>query len=275
MRPDALNRNVRASTAEVSAALLPAQAIVSSHPTFTLVLSAGFFGFYAHAGFLDALVSSGMRPSAVAGCSAGALIGGCYASGLEPNEIRQFLTELRRQHFWDPGPGAGLLRGERLQRFLADTLPVHDMSRTRIPVRLVAWDLLDRRGLVIEHGNLLTAMRASAAFPLLFQPVALQSRRLLDGGIGDRSALSGARPGENVLLHWLASSSPWRKGDVKTSTPALPTLTDRLVHLGSFQRLGPFRMQAGMQVYDDARDRTLRWLESNAPAFPSWLSLER
>jgi NTE family protein len=246
--------------------------IVSSHPTFTLVLSAGFFGFYAHAGFLDALVSSGMRPSAIAGCSAGALIGGCYASGLEPSEIRRFLIELRRQHFWDPGPGAGLLRGERLQRFLADTLPIHDMGRTRIPIRLVVWDLLDRRSLVIEHGNLLTAMRASAAFPFLFQPVALRGRRLLDGGIGDRAALSGARPGERVLLHWLVSSSPWRKGDITSSIPAVSSVSDRLVDLGGFQRLGPFRMQAGMQVYDDARERTLRWLESNAATLDPWLT---
>ena len=237
---------------------------VSSPQPFTLVLSAGFFGFYAHGGFLDALVSSGYRPSAVAGSSAGALIGGCYAAGLEPPEIRALLGELRRQHFWDPGPGAGLLRGDRLQRFLADTLPVHDMSRTRIPVRLVVWDVRDRKTLVIEHGNLLTAMRASAAFPFLFQPVALRGRRLLDGGISDRAALSGARDGERVLLHWLPSSSPWRKGASGKSAPALPEASDVVVDLGSFQRLGPFRMEAGSQVYDAARERTLRWLDANA-----------
>jgi NTE family protein len=248
---------------------------LSAAPSFTLVLSAGFFGFYAHAGFLDALVSAGLRPSAVAGSSAGALIGGCYASGLEPSEIRALLAELRRKHFWDPGPGAGLLQGERLHRFLADALPVHDMSRTRIPVRLAAWDVLDRRGLVIEHGNLLTAMRASAAFPLLFQPVALRGRRLLDGGISDRSGLSGARSGERVLLHWLPSSSPWRKGESGKAPPSLPNAGDIVIDLDRFQRLGPFRMEAGSQVYDMARERALRWMDSNSHAVAALGHLHR
>ena len=254
---------------------LPAQVTVSSHPPFTLVLSAGFFGFYAHAGFLDALVGHGIRPAAIVGCSAGALIAGCYASGLEPGEIKALLNELRRQHFWDPRPGAGLLRGERLHRFLSETLPIHDMARTRIPTRLVAWDVLDRRTLVIQHGNLLTAMRASAAFPFLFRPVRFRGRRLLDGGIGDRSALSGARAGERLLLHWLVSSSPWRKGDFQRSTPELPSDSDRIVSLGDFQRLGPFRMQAGMAVYDEARERTLRWLENNEAQLDAWLAASR
>jgi len=254
---------------------LPLQMTVSSHPPFTLVLSAGFFGFYAHAGFLDALIGHGIRPAAIAGCSAGALIAGCYASGLEPVEIKALLHELRREHFWDPRPGAGLLRGERLHRFLSETLPVHDMSRTRIPARLVAWDVVDRRSLVIQHGNLPTAMRASAAFPFLFRPVQLRGRRLLDGGIGDRSALTGTRAGERVLLHWLVSSSPWRKGETRRAPPELPSDDDRLVSLGDFQRLGPFRMQSGMAVYDEARERTLRWLENNEAQLDAWLAASR
>ena len=38
---------------------------------FTLVLSAGFFGFYAHVGFLQALEELELRPQAVIGVSAG------------------------------------------------------------------------------------------------------------------------------------------------------------------------------------------------------------
>ena len=42
---------------------------------FTLVLSAGFFGFYAHAGLLHALELAGLKPRRVVGASAGDRLG--------------------------------------------------------------------------------------------------------------------------------------------------------------------------------------------------------
>jgi NTE family protein len=79
---------------------------------FTLAMSSGFSGFFAHAGMLSALVEADLIPSRVVGSSAGALIGGCYSSGLSTPEIKELLAGLRREDFWDPRLGAGLLAGQ-------------------------------------------------------------------------------------------------------------------------------------------------------------------
>ena len=52
-----------------------------SEEPFTLLSSAGFFGFFAHAGLLAALEQTGLSPRRVAGASAGALAGGLWAAG--------------------------------------------------------------------------------------------------------------------------------------------------------------------------------------------------
>ena len=60
---------------------------------FTLVLSAGFFGFFAHVGFLQALEELELRPQAVIGVSAGALAGGLWSSGMSADELEAELRE--------------------------------------------------------------------------------------------------------------------------------------------------------------------------------------
>ncbi|MCA9636687.1 MAG: patatin-like phospholipase family protein, partial [Myxococcales bacterium] len=90
---------------------------------FTLVLSAGFFGFFAHTGVLTALEAAGLRPRRVVGISAGALAGGLWSAGLDVSEITDELVGLRRGDFWDPGlPLGGLLRGDKFAAKLASLI---------------------------------------------------------------------------------------------------------------------------------------------------------
>ena len=51
---------------------------------------------------------------------------------------------------------------------------------------------------VLAAGPLSPAIHASCAVPLLFQPVWVEGRPLLDGGIADRPGLDGVPAGERV-----------------------------------------------------------------------------
>src|SRR5437762_11950148 len=87
---------------------------------FELILSSGFFGFFAHAGVVAALEEVGLTPALVGGSSAGALVAGLWGAGVPAAAIRDRLFALKRADFWDPDPllgvggkrGFGLLRGE-------------------------------------------------------------------------------------------------------------------------------------------------------------------
>src|SRR4051794_1310502 len=119
---------------------------------FELVLSSGFFGFYAHAGVVAALEEAELVPAGTGGSSAGAMIAGLWAAGLSAAQIRDQLFALSREDFWDPDPllglryyarklgarggaigralgagegdgtGVGLLRGAAFDRLLRDAL---------------------------------------------------------------------------------------------------------------------------------------------------------
>jgi NTE family protein len=229
---------------------------------YTLALSSGFFGFFAHAGFLSVLEEEGLLPERLCGSSAGALVGGLFAAGLPATRIREALLGLRREDFWDPRPGLGLLRGARFRARLEALLPVRTFEECSRPLAISAWDPLARETVVLSRGPLAPAIQASGSVPFLFQPVRIGGRWLFDGGMADRHGLAGApplgatgRPPPRVLYHHITSRSPWRRQD----SPALQ-IPDRpglvAVALQGLPRLGPFRLERGAEALALAAEGT-------------------
>ncbi|MEC9405775.1 MAG: patatin-like phospholipase family protein [Abyssibacter sp.] len=231
---------------------------------FGLTLSSGFFGFFAHAGVVQALAERGLRPAQVSGSSAGALIGASWAAGLSPPAIAERLLTLDKADFWDPFPGAGLIRGKRFERLLEHWLPVQRFEDCRIPLALSVYDVFARRTRVLTTGRLARAIRASCAVPLMFHPVWIGGRPYLDGGVRDRPGLEGMDQ-SRVLYHHLASRSPWRATDgAHTIIPKRPGLIALI--LDDLPRAGPDALDRGVEAYHLALALTRDALNRPAPA---------
>ncbi len=220
---------------------------------FTLGLSSGFFGFFAHAGVVSVLEAEGLLPARICGSSAGALVGGLWAAGVPAARIRDELLALRREHFWDPRPGFGFLRGDLFRARLEAVLPVDTFEGCPRPLAVSAFDVFARRTAVLRTGPLAPALHASCAAPILFQPVRIGARTYLDGGVLDRHGLAALEPGERVLYHHLTSRSPWRRpGSPALRVPVLPSL--RAVALQGLPRLGPFRLGRAREAMERAAE---------------------
>ena len=218
---------------------------------FCLALSSGFFGFFAHAGLLSVLEEEGLLPARLAGSSAGALVAGAWASGVSSARMREELLALRREHFWDPAPGLGLLAGRLFRGRLEALLAATTFAECRAPVAISVFDVLSRRTCVVTEGALAPAIQASCTVPLLFHPVWSGGRPLLDGGIADRACVRGLAPGERTLHHHLASRSPWRaKGAPSMDVPERDGLLALVVR--GVPRVGPFRLEVGPQAFEIA-----------------------
>jgi NTE family protein len=236
---------------------------------YTLAMSSGFFGFFAHAGVVLALDEAGLPPAGFCGSSAGALVGGLSAAGLPAARLQEELLRLRRKDFWDPGLGLGLLRGLRFRERLASLLPAARFEDCPRPFACSAWDRDRKETVVLAHGPLAPAIHASCAVPLLFQPVPLDGRRLLDGGVGDRHGLRGApRTGPDgapprILYHHLTSVSPWRrKRSPALRIPVRPGLVAVALH--GLPRLGPFRLERAGEALAQAAEGLRRALDGPA-----------
>ncbi len=230
---------------------------------FTLSLSAGFFGFYAHAGLVSVLEDEQLLPERLTGCSAGSLIGGLWASGCQINELKDFLFSLKRQDFWDPAFGWGLLSGQRFDQILRDLLGCSLFEDTHIPIQMAVFDLSTRQTRYLDSGDLALAIRASCAFPGLFQPVQIEDQRYLDGGILDRSGMGGIKASEVILYHHLKSRSKIRLGaSVIEQTHRSSTLLE--LSIDGLTKVSPFRLHRGQSAFQETRNYFQQQLDQPA-----------
>ena len=216
-------------------------------------MSSGFFGFFAHAGVVSVLEEEGLYPARLCGSSAGGLVAGLWGAGMPARALRDELLALRREHFWDPRLGPGLLRGELFRQRLQRLLPVRTFEEAPRPIAVSVFDLLSRRTVVVQKGPLAEALHASCAVPFLFQPVWLSGRPCADGGVLDRHGLAAAAPGERIFYHHLTSRSPWRRaGSGSLRIPDRPSL--RAVAIEGLPRLGPFRLDRAREAVEKAAE---------------------
>ncbi len=222
---------------------------------FTLSMSSGFFSFFAHCGMLSVLEEEALLPTKITGSSAGALVGACWASGCTTHELKERLFTLDKGDFWDPAPGFGLLKGNKFRNMVSEVCQVDRLQDCHVSVVLSAFDLLTCKTHRLTEGPIQQAISASCAFPLLFQPVLLNSRYYLDGGIRDRPGMSGVVSGERVFYHHIASRSPWRRKNSRALQ--LPTCTNiQSLAIEGLPRVGPNSLPMGKAAFEMAQHKT-------------------
>src|SRR6266850_1383883 len=77
----------------------------------------------------------------------------------------------------------GLASNQRLGNLIERVFDSRQFEDLRIPLAVVATDLNSGEPVVFTQGNLVDAIRASCAFPGLFEPVQIGTRCLADGGL--------------------------------------------------------------------------------------------
>ncbi len=154
--------------------------------TISLVLGSGGARGLAHIGVIRVLERHGWKIGTIAGSSMGALIGGFYAAGKldEYAEWVQDLTEFNVLRYLDIAwGGAGMLKGQMLMDTLQEFVGERLIEDLPIPLTIVATDVLSRKEVWLNRGDLFDAIRASIAVPTIFTPHLIGERPLLDGGI--------------------------------------------------------------------------------------------
>jgi len=180
----------------------PAEARPAVRPKLGLALGGGFARGIAHAGVLHTLEQQGIPIDYIAGTSAGALAGIAYASGLPFEEVVKRAAALRFGVFgqWKFS-WLGLASNQRLESYPKRYLNISTFEELRIPVTIAATDLITGEPVYFDHGPLGPPLRASCAYPGLFQPVQYEGRTLVDGFVGATVPVEAvARMGADVII---------------------------------------------------------------------------
>lgn len=151
-------------------------------PKIGLALGGGFARGIAHVGLLRVFEQAHIPIDYLAGTSVGALIAAAYAGGtpLELMERTGKSTRFKDFAEWTVS-WQGLASDTRLERYLRRMTPVRSFHELRIPLTIVATDLMTAEPFYFTEGDIGPALCASCAYPGLFRPVELDGRLLVDG----------------------------------------------------------------------------------------------
>lgn len=243
-----------------------------------LVLGGGGARGAAHIGVLEVLEREHIPICVIAGTSMGAIVGSLYAVGYSPEEMRKIIGGLDWKNLFDDNPPrvdlpmrrknddfryllnfeigfhdgrvvmpTGLIQGQKLQlllrRLLLPAWNVDDFDRLQIPFHAVAANLGNGRPMVLDHGNLALAVRASMSVPGAFAPVRYDGQLLVDGGILDNVPVDVARRMGATRLIVVNVGTPLAPEDAMTNPLAVMNQMLGVATLESTERqlrsLGP------------------------------------
>ncbi len=266
------------------AALASHAAEPAERPRIGLVLAGGGAKGGAHVGVLKVLEEMRVPVDCIAGTSMGALIGAGYAAGQPAADLETFISGID----WPSivgGKGRRALKPVEANRLASDTQSelkvglkegrivtpagfvdtssIDDLLRTYvaqarmvnvfdklpIPFRAVATDMVTGNMVVLDQGDLATAMRASMAIPGAFSPVPLKGMVLADGGMVRNIPVDVARsmcaPTSSSSSIWSSlppcrrtscrrrscSRAAWRSGSLRTRPSSSRSLGERDVRI--------------------------------------------
>ncbi|MFD5840221.1 patatin-like phospholipase family protein [Streptomyces chartreusis] len=156
-------------------------------PVAVVVGAGGVLGA-AHVGVGYALEQRGFVPDMIIGTSVGALNGAIAAA--HPDRAAPWLdhvwTQLRRREVYPLGylsSRASVFTDRGLRRLIARAELPARIEELAVPFTAVAMDLDTGAPVLLDRGDLESALLASAAIPGMLPPVERAGRTLVDGGV--------------------------------------------------------------------------------------------
>jgi NTE family protein len=187
-----------------------------SRPKIGLVLSGGGAKGLAHIGVLKVIDSLGIKVDYISGTSMGAVVGGLYASGYNANQLDSIFSaidvdaliqdytprgaksfyEKRNDEIYSltlpfnnfrlglpSGLSKGLYNFNLISRLTKHVSHVRDFDELPIPFLCIATDLETGEQILLDSGVLAQSIIASGAIPTLYNPVEINGKLHIDGGV--------------------------------------------------------------------------------------------
>jgi NTE family protein len=217
-------RSVRALGRELARQTVPVAPPIEPPriPKIGIALGGGFARGLAHIGILKVLEEENIPVDFIAGTSVGSVIGAAYASGISAKELEEVAALVRFKDFsrWTFSR-FGLFSNDKMSIFLRKILRCKTFEELKIPMAIAATDIITGDAVVFTKGDLVDPVRASCAYPGMFQPVRIGNQLLVDGLLAHSVPAAPLRDmgAERVIsvhlaAHWVKPGGPRHVFDV-------------------------------------------------------------
>jgi len=209
-----------------------------------LVLGGGGALGFSHIGVLDVLEKENIAIDMIVGSSVGSILAGFWALGYNAKQIEEWAKEFRSRSkclsLLDViFPRSGLIAGWSIQRWLRQKIGKAIFYEAKIPLKIVAFDIRKREEVVLNGGDIVSALRKSISIPGVMRPVVCDDQILVDGGIFNplpTNVLTSLGVRKIIAVNILKSPADVRLDQEKQSQKNLkqkilsPNIFDILVH---------------------------------------------
>jgi NTE family protein len=167
-----------------------------------LALGGGAAKGFAHIGVIKMLEANGIHADVVAGTSAGSVVGALYASGMDPFQLQETAFSLDETSIRDVRLfSGGVVQGQKLQDYVNQLVANRPLDKMKIPFAVVSTQLETGQRTVFVRGNTGQAVRASSSIPGVFEPVEINGKHYVDGGVVSPVPVDAARQlGADVVI---------------------------------------------------------------------------
>lgn len=256
-------------------------------PKVGLVLSGGGAKGFAHIGTLKVIDSLGIKIDYIAGTSMGAIVGALYASGYSGNQLdsifktldfdkvinddlprsaktfyervnsEKYAVNLPFDKFKVQLPSA-LSRGQNVFNLLSKlTLHVSETNKFEelpIPFFCIATNVENGEAVILDSGNLAQAVTASGAFPTLFQPVIIDDKLLVDGGVVNNYPINELKAkGMDIIIGVDVQDDLRDRSELKSAP-------DVLLQINNFRTINDMKLKSkitDIYIHPDIKDFTV------------------
>ncbi|MEM6320981.1 MAG: patatin-like phospholipase family protein [Bacteroidota bacterium] len=229
----------------------------------------------AEIGVLKVLEEAGIRPDYITGTSIGSIVGGLYAIGYSVEELEALANEIDWNYYFNDElsrtdlpieerlisdryqlklniengkirlPG-GFVQGQKVGLLLSQlTLPVHgvdDFDDFDIPFRCVAADFETGDPIVLGSGSLAKSIRASMSIPSIFEPIEIDGKLLIDGGVVRNLPVQEVKEmGADIIIAIDVTSPLYKKEELSSFMTVL-------------EQAGSYRLAASIEASKEMAD---------------------
>ena len=253
-------------------------------PKIGLVLSGGGAKGFAHIGVLKVLEEAGIKIDYIGGTSMGSIIGGLYASGYNASQIDSIFKKtnfdelindyiprssknfygkkndelyaivLPFSNFRVGIPEAlskGMYNYNLLSSLTRNVRHVRDFNKLPTPFLCIGTNIETGEEVLLNKGNLVQAMMASAAFPSLFTPVEIDGKLLVDGGVVNNYPIKEVRNlGADIIIGVDVQDDLLNRKSLKNATRILVQITN----LQSIDKMKKKIKDTDVYIKPDIRD---------------------
>jgi len=149
-----------------------------------ITLSGGAARGYAHIGVLRAFEEAGIKFDYVSGASMGAIIGLLYAAGKTPDEMMEIAKTVKKRRVVSFGKCHLRKKGlDYLEQILKKHIAEKTFDRLEKPFFVCVTNIESGQYEIISQGEIMPAVRASAAIPIMFSQQIINGIAYIDGGV--------------------------------------------------------------------------------------------